>query len=218
MSKKQHTGDLIVNGKLQFGQHHPNFVLAGAGYAGSTGALSTFLESGENKHFMDFRLKNTYPAATVRGMYLRVRSYGAASSGEAIRAYYESYGTQGTSHGIHATMSVCKTGAAITGGAYGIRATLDTLTGLTLTTSGTYAALRLDTNLNSSLASVAKSSMIYMEEIQSSKVGYTIHTVGTGCGVAANTHSIDSHALAYVMKCHINGVDAWIPLFAAVPA
>jgi hypothetical protein len=35
---------------------------------------------------------------------------------------------------------------------------------------------------------------------------------------AANTHSIDSHALAFVIKIMVGSTDAYIPAFAAVPS
>jgi hypothetical protein len=40
----------------------------------------------------------------------------------------------------------------------------------------------------------------------------------TGDTAVANTHSIDSHALAFIIKSKHNGVDGYIPAFAVVPA
>jgi hypothetical protein len=40
----------------------------------------------------------------------------------------------------------------------------------------------------------------------------------TGDTAVANTHSIDGHALAFIAKSKHNGVDGYIPFFAAVPS
>ncbi len=48
---------------------------------------------------------------------------------------------------------------------------------------------------------------------------YLLNFAGaTGDTAVANTHSIDSHALAFIAKCKHNGVDGYLPFFAAVPS
>lgn len=48
---------------------------------------------------------------------------------------------------------------------------------------------------------------------------YLFHFAGaTGDTAVANTHSIDSHALAFIAKAKLNDTDGYLPFFAAVPS
>lgn len=198
-----------VRGRLSFGDHCAG-ILAGAGDS------NNYHTTVEKKNFLEFRLKNVAPAGDVRGLYLRHKIGGAAASGEAARIYTEAVGALAQMHGAHITGQV-SSGGSVTGQAVGGRVTLATASGLTLSGGG-YHVLRLDTDLNSALSGVTKSSLIYMAELQTNKVANLFCTEGTVGPFAANTHAIDSHALAYIATCNINGTPCYLPFFAAVPA
>lgn len=154
-----------------------------------------------------------------RASYNKLILTGASGqSGEAVRAYATTTGKPDAIHGIHATAEVSG-GTGVAGEAAGVRATIASATGLTLS-AGTYAPLRLDSSLKSALGAT-DASWVYIADLESTKIGNFINmatvdtstmyiAAGTSAGSAGKS---DGCAAQQVLKCKINGATVYIPVF-----
>jgi hypothetical protein len=155
-----------------------------------------------------------------RASYNKLFVTGAGGSGEAVRAYALATKAAGTLHGVHATAEV-NAGTGVTGEAAGVRATVASATGLTLS-GGTYAPLRLDSSLKSALGAT-KLSWVYMEDLETNKIPLFMNmpvvdtdAMFVAAGTGANSAAVSTGGVAAkVLKCNINGTDYWLPLFSS---
>jgi hypothetical protein len=175
------------------------------GAGNSTTALST---STADKNFVGLFTKSTATSGDSRGIYAKHYIEGAGGAGEAGRFYTMVTAAAAQAHGAHITGQL-DTGGQVTGQLCGLRATLATKTGLTIA-GGSYAACRIDTDLNSSLAGATQSTIFDVRELQSNKVGYFMTTTGlTGC-----TKGSAPGAVADGLLVSLNGTDYYIGLHA----
>jgi hypothetical protein len=143
---------------------------------------------------------------------------GTAQGGDAVRAYALTTTKPAALHGIHATAEV-NAGTGVTGEAAGVRATVASATGLTLS-GGTYAPLRLDSSLKSALGATDLS-WIYTEDLETNKIGNFLNmavadtdTMYISAGTSANSAGkSDGCAAQKVLKCKVNGATVYIPVF-----
>ncbi len=192
-------------------------VAAYEGYVnGTSSAPLAFTAAGSYNYT---NITNSATGADVRATYTKLTLTGATStSGEAGRFYALATGKPDALHGIHATAQVSG-GTGVAGEAAGIRATIASSATLTLS-GGTYAALRLDSDLASALNATA-ASWIYIEDLQSSKIPLflnapTVDTsnmyiaAGTSAGSAGDATKANAQK---VLACKIGGAMVYIPVF-----
>jgi hypothetical protein len=175
--------------------------------------------SAAGNHTSNFT-RSTATTGDNRASYNKLYVAGKGGSGEAVRAYALAEAAAVTLHGIHATAEVNK-GTGVTGEAAGVRATVASATGLTLS-GGTYAPLRLDSSLKSALGAT-KLSWVYMEDLESNKIPLFLNmpvvdtdAMFVAAGTGANSAALAGGGVAAkVLKCNINGTDYWLPLFSS---
>lgn len=167
----------------------------------------------------NFYYTNSATSGDSRAVYAKLTLTGASGmGGEAGRFYALTSGKPDSLHGVHATAQVLG-GTGVAGEAAGLRATIASTTGLTLS-AGTYAALRLDSDLNSAL-NATDASWIYITDLQSNKIGMFINAptvdtstmyiaAGTSAGSAGKS---DGCAAQKVLTCKIGGSLVYIPVF-----
>lgn len=107
------------------------------------------------------------------------------------------------------------TAATIAANSSGVRACLDAPTGSTI--AGTVGALQIDSQ-DLGGTHTGKAGMIHSPDPLAGVWDYAWIFGGTTGPTAANTHSIDNHALAFVIKVRVGTVDGFVPVFAAAPA
>lgn len=192
-------------------------VAAYEGYVNGTSTTPLALTAAGSYSYTN--VTNSATGADVRGNYTKLTLTGATNtSGEAGRFYALATGKPNALHGVHATAQISG-GTGVAGQAAGLRATIAASGSLTLS-DGTYAALRLDSDLNSALNATA-ASWIYIEDLQSNKIPLflnapTVDTTnmyiaaGTSAGSAGNT---DGCAAQKVLRCQIGGALVYIPVF-----
>lgn len=163
-------------------------------------------------------VRSTATTGDLRASYNKMYVAGAGGSGDAVRAYALAEAAAATLHGIHATAEVNK-GTGVTGEAAGVRATVASATGLTLS-GGTYAPLRLDSSLKSALGATDLS-WIYMADLESNKITNFLNLAAVdtdamyiAAGTSANSAGkSDGCAAQKVLKCKVNGATVYIPVF-----
>lgn len=167
-----------------------------------------------------FYVTSSSTSGDNRAVYSKLTLTGVGGNGEAGRFYALANAAVGTLHGVHVTAQV-NAGTGVTGEAAGARATLATTTGLTLS-GGTYAALRLDSDLSSSLGGATDVSWIYVADLNgTNKITNFLNlaavdtaamyiAAGTSAGSAGKS---DGCAAQQVLKCKINGATVYIPVF-----
>lgn len=197
--------NVYVRGKVRWGVPENYALLGGAGNS------SVYLDSHENKNFLEYRLRSNYAGGDIRGMYMRVQYNGAGGGGEPIRAYAQATAAVGTIHGAHVTGEIAS-GGSVTGLIAGLRATAATASGLTLS-GGTMAALQIDTSLASAVSGMTAASLIRIAESQTNKMPYFIISDGmTGCIEDTFTGNV---AKMKALKCNFNGTAFWLPIQTA---
>jgi len=192
-------------------------VAACEGYVNGTSAAPIALTTAGSFNYTN--VTNSATGADVRAVYTKLTLTGATNtSGEAGRFYALATGKPTALHGIHATAQVSG-GTGVAGEAAGLRATIASSGSLTLS-GGTYAALRLDSDLNSALDATA-ASWIYIEDLQSNKIPLflnapTVDTTnmyiaaGTSAGSAGDATKANAQK---VLACKIGGDLVYIPVF-----
>jgi hypothetical protein len=106
-------------------------------------------------------------------------------------------------------------GATVAANSAGVYAMIDVPSGATI--GGTIGGLQIGSN-DLGGTHTAKAASIHMPNPVSGTWDYGLVFGDTTGATAANTHSIDSHALAFIIKIRVGNTDAYIPAFAAVPA
>lgn len=186
---------------------------------GTFGSSSAPITKTATGNLFNFYQTNSVTSGDVRNVYSKLTLTGATGvSGEAGRFYTLASGKPTAMHGIHATAEISG-GTGVAGMAAGLRGTVASATGLTLN-AGTYAPLRLDSSLKSAL-NAAAASWIYMEDLESSKIGLFFNGAvvdtssmyvasGTSAGSAGDTTKCNAQR---VLTCRVNGALVYIPVF-----
>ena len=105
--------------------------------------------------------------------------------------------------------------ATIAANSAGVYAMLDAPTGATI--GGTVGALQCCSN-DLGGTHTGKAACIHCPNPVAGTWDYALVFGDTTGATTANTHSIDSHALAFVIKVRVGAVDGFVPVFAAAPA
>jgi len=118
-------------------------------------------------HFVHFDFRHTGGSGDNRGLYMRFELAGGGG-GECARLRTLVTSAVATAHGAHVTGEI-GTGGSISGMLGGLRATLATVSGLTVS-GGNLCALRLDGFLESSVAGATKAGYLGLFEAGTYKV------------------------------------------------
>lgn len=105
--------------------------------------------------------------------------------------------------------------ATIAANSAGVYAMLDAPSGSTI--GGTVGGLQICSN-DLGGTHTAKAACIHCPNPVSGTWDYGLIFGSATGATAANTHSIDSHALAFVIKVRVGNTDGFVPVFAAEPA
>lgn len=100
---------------------------------------------------------------------------------------------------------------------FGVRATVDAPSGITIASGGRVAGLVID-SIDLGGTHTGKAACMYLPAPGTGSWDYFIDTAAQTNICSANTHSVDGHALAFVMKCRMGSTDGYLPFFASVPA
>lgn len=213
MSVVRTTADGILNEKLVLKKAATSTsVLIGAG-KGSGSELDTAVVGAT---FLDFRLSSSAASGVAAGLRVQVKFKTAGYGGVAIKGY--AYGEAVGSGDIIGTSGWAEVHLASTGtmaankAAIGVEAAISTVSGLTLSTTGSYYALELRSALASDPTS-ATCAFIHQIDTGTYHPKYFMIADNfdtTALFVAATNVTID-HAL----KVKINGTDYWIGLYDA---
>jgi hypothetical protein len=106
-------------------------------------------------------------------------------------------------------------GATVAANSAGVYAMIDVPSGATI--GGTIGGLQVCSN-NLGGTHTGKAACIHCPNPVSGTWDYGLIFGDTTGATAANTHSIDSHALNFIIKVRVGTTDGYIPVFAAVPA
>lgn len=100
---------------------------------------------------------------------------------------------------------------------FGVRATIDVPSGTTIASGGRVGALCLD-SIYAGGTHTGKAVCVFVGTPNDGAWDYFIDSAALTNIVVANTHTIDSHALAFYYKVRMGSTDGYIPAFASVPA
>jgi hypothetical protein len=200
-----------------------------AGYVMSIGEFSSTAVVARNA-LKTTRTKLLDVCADDAGTALSATAYRAARGRFLVTAAksgdYSAFGVQGhykntaadTSTGNKAGVwGYYEAGAAATiaANSAGVYAMLDAPTGATI--GGTVGALQCCSN-DLGGTHTGKAACIHCPNPVAGTWDYALVFGDTTGATTANTHSIDSHALAFVIKVRVGTVDGFVPVFAAAPA
>jgi hypothetical protein len=157
--------------------------------------------SDANKNGFEYRLKSTATSGDARGVYMRLKLYGAGG-GEAGRFFANAsttnVATGGTINGIHTSMSV-DASSSVSGAGNAIRATLGAAAA-TRTLGGTCAALQLDSDIGANNTVPASWSFIRVTDTSSVKIANFLNmpNAANGSIFAAHTTQTMTHSIKFV--------------------
>lgn len=108
-------------------------------------------------------------------------------------------------------------GATVATNSAGVNAMIDVPSGATIAASAVVAAIQCTSN-DLGGTHTGKAACIHAPNPVAGTWDY-LAVLGSATGAsAANTHSIDSHALNFILKVRVGTTDGYIPVFADVPA
>lgn len=186
-------------------------------YTSVTGAVGdanrrlTLSQASRNYTTRYFR--TSHASGDIRINYDHMR-FGAAGSGDVIRAVAEAYATgsaaAGTINGAHITGRVGSAGT-VSGALNAIRATLE-IARTSGSAGGTLAALQLDSNVSHDNAMGANDAFVRVTNSGAHTVDnlFNIEVAplsDTPTGLVS-THA--DHVSTHLIKCRVNGVDMWL--------
>lgn len=153
----------------------------------------------------------------LRGRMLVTAAQSGDCSSYGIHGHLKNTAADTTSGNKAGVWGYYEAGAAATVAANsaGVHAMIDVPSGATI--AGTIGALQCSSN-NLGGTHTGKAACIHCPNPVSGTWDYAMIFGDTTGATTANTHSIDSHALAYVIKVRVGTVDGFVPVFAAAPA
>lgn len=153
-----------------------------------------------------------------RGAYLRTHFTGGGG-GETLRAYSVAMAAVATMHGAHVTGEIGAAGS-ISGLLAGLRATLATATGLTLT-AGSASALRLDSDLASTVANMTVAAFIALADNGAQKMPFFLDLTGVVSAATSawrGTGTVSGFTLGGLRVKMPDGSVGYIPVGASISA
>ena len=165
-----------------------------------------------NQNLMEFRLRSSAATGDSRGIYMRLKLYGAGG-GEAGRFFANAsttnVATGGTINGIHSSMSI-DASSSVSGAGNALRATLGAAAA-TRTLGGTLAAIQADSDIGANNTMPTNHSFIRFTNSGSVALSnlFQVPAASNGTMFAAHTtqtmtHSlkiIDASGTAYYIMC-----------------
>jgi hypothetical protein len=199
------------------------------GYNMSVGTFSSTASVSENK-LNSAKTKSVGIYADCGGAALSATAYRAAQSRLLIN-YAQSgdcsmYGIQGHLKNTAADTSTGNkagvwgyyesvSGATVAANSAGVYAMIDVPSGATI--GGTIGGLQVSSN-DLGGTHTGKAACVHMPNPVAGTWDFAFVWGDTTGATAANTHSIDSHALNFIIKVRVGNTAGYIPVFADVPA
>lgn len=139
-----------------------HFAALRLGYYNSSTDSDPIVSSVADTRFIEAYFKSLATSGDNRGLYLRM-DFAAVGGGDGARIYALAKAAIATMQGLHATAQIA-TGGSITGLIDGVRATLATSSGLTLSGGSAYA-LRVDSDLGSAVTGMTKAAFFGVSDV-----------------------------------------------------
>lgn len=139
-----------------------HFAALRLGYYDSSTNNDPIVSDKADTRFIEAYFKSMATSGDNRGLYLRM-DFAAVGGGDGARIYALAKAAIGTMQGLHATAQIA-TGGSITGLIDGIRATIATSSGLTLSGGSAYA-LRVDSDLASAVTGMTKAAFLNFTDL-----------------------------------------------------
>lgn len=208
---------------LQFGSTTTTAKMIGAGTTTTPGTTTYNLgTTATNAVALFAHTGNT--TGDTRVINSRLYFNGVGGSGETLRAYSivnnVSVATGGTVNGGHISLSVNGASGAISGAANALRLTFGQ--GASNNAGGTCSVMQLDSDLDNAATVSASLSYVRFTNTNTKKVPVLFNfdasidttTLYVNAGTSAGSAGDAAHCAAQkVLKCIVNGVDVFIPVF-----
>jgi hypothetical protein len=189
----------------------PKVTFTGTGAVANTAGTTDYPLKSPLAGYRPIDLQYNCAAASGSSRLIYARTVGTvANSGgfESVRAYSLAKAAVSQMHGLHGTAEI-STAGSITGEACGVRATIATITGLTLNT-GHYMAIRLDSDLTSVLTGVPAAAFIGVYDVGAQHMPNFLYIDSSASSIKTGT---TASTAAGCLKVNDGGTVKYIQLF-----